>query len=299
MIDNNIIMNDMMVSGDNTTVINDDFMKLHLNKIRCKKNVISTGYYDLDYQWGGLNTGETYLIGARPAMGKTAFAINVVRNIALKDNNKIAYFTLGQSKELLVNLLLARESLIKESCIRNGDLEDSEWDSLMEASRRIGISNIIINDELEIDTERLEQELYSEKMKGVRVVFIDDLQRLSTNYNSDSQRSQIFHIAQKLKQIAVKYNVAEVVLSRISSRPDNRADHRPKGNDFVEFGMRKCFDNVSLLYRDDYYDPNNENKGTAEVITIKSQSGKEGVVKLAYLPDYQIFANIEPDWEED
>ena len=282
----------MMVLKDDTQIVDKDFMDKQIDFIRKKRKGISTGFIDLDYQWGGLIQGDTYLIAARPAMGKTAFMLNMILHMTINDNQKVALFSLESSKEQLINRMLAIDSSVVGQHLRIGKMEDDEWNKLIESAGRIANNNLIINDTYGLDIDDLDNELASEMMSGVKVVFIDYLQLLSTQFENDNRRLELYSVCERIKQIAKKYNVAIVVISQLSKIVETREDHRPILSDFAYKEMPNYFDNVSFVYRE-YYDYETEDKGIAEIITARNKYGSRGVVKLAWIPEYQKFCNLE------
>lgn len=289
----------MQVMKNDTQVIDKNFMDKQIDFIKNKPIGIHTGFVDLDYQWGGLKKGDTYLIAARPAMGKTAFILNMMLHMAIKEEKKVALFSLEQSKEMIVNRMLAIDSRVEGYLLRKEKLEDSEWEMLVQSAGNIANSNLIINDTPGIDVDSFDRELSSDAMKGVEVVFIDYLQLLTADHAANSRQMETYLICERIKQIAVKHDVAVIVLSQLSRSVETREDHRPLISDFRDKKTANYFDNVSFIYRDEYYDNLTEYKGIAEIITARNKYGSRGVVNLAWLPEFQKFCNLEKGYWED
>jgi len=282
----------MKVGKNDTKVVDHDFMEKQIEYLKHRPEGMKTGFLDLDYQWGGLKPGNTYLIGARPAMGKTALILNMVEYMAIKGNSRVAFFSLEQSKEQLINRLITIESKVENRYIRTGAIGEEEWGKITAAAEKIGNGNLIVNDTQGISVEELDQELSKDCMSGIKVVFIDYLQLLTTEYECKNKEKEIYHISELLKKIAEKHDIAIVVLSRISRTPEEREDHRPILADFSEREVANLYDHVSFIYRDEYYSRDTEMKNIAEIITSKNKNGNIGTVYLAWLPAYQRFCNL-------
>lgn len=292
----------MIIGKDDTKVIDKEFMEKELEYLKGIPAGMKTGFIDLDYQWGGLKPGCTYLIAARPAMGKTALALNIVQSMAIKENHRIVYFSLEQSKEQLVKRLLSMESRQNLYGSHINNMSEEGWNRVIQATKQIGNSNLIINDTPGISVEALEQELSKEIMSDVDVVIIDYLQLLNTEYDAKHDLCKINYICDYLKLIAENHGIAIVVLSQLTRRPEEREDHRPVLSDFHSKDMVNYFSNVSFIYRDEYYNNQTELRNIAEIITVRNKFGNIGSVNLAWLPEYQKFCNLERysyDWEDE
>lgn len=283
----------MKVLLDDTQIVDKEFMDRQIKSIREKNTGILTGFIDLDYQWGGLKQGDTYLIAARPAMGKTAFILNMILHMTIKDGEKVALFSLESSKEQLINRMWTMDAIVEGHRLRSGKLDEDEWRKIIESAERIANSNLVINDTCGLDIDDLDNELSTEAMSDVKVVFIDYLQLLNTEHVGDNRKLETYYICERIKQIAIKHNVAIVVLSQLSKVIDAREDHRPVLSDFAYKDTPNYFDNVSFIYRDEYYNYETEDKGIAEIITARNKRGSRGVVILAWIPEYQRFCNLE------
>lgn len=255
---------------------------------------IATGFTDLDYKTAGLQPSDLVLIAARPSMGKTAFVLNVAQHICFKSGLCAAIFSLEMSKEQLINRMLSLESHVDSQKIRTGNLNDGDWESLIEGADIIAKSKLIIDDTPGISIGELRSKCrkYSQEY-GLSIVIIDYLQLMSGNGRSDSRQQEISEISRSLKALARELNVPVVALSQLSRAVEKREDHRPMLSDLRESGaIEQDADVVMFLYRDDYYNKESENKGVAEVIIAKQRNGPIGTVELVWLPDYTKFANM-------
>ena len=260
---------------------------------------LGTGFRDLDYKTAGLQKSDLILIAARPAMGKTAFVLNLAEYIAIHSSSTIAMFSLEMSKEQLVKRMLAMNSKVDSQKIRTGSLEDEEWGKLVESVRKLGNSNLVIDDTSGITAAELRSKCRKLKMeKGLDLVIIDYLQLMSGSgkRKSDNRQQEISDISRSLKVMARELNVPVIALSQLSRAVEQRPDKKPMLSDLRESGaIEQDADMVMFLYRDEYYNPDSELKGQAEVIIAKQRSGPTGSVHLAWLAQYTKFGNLEPE----
>ena len=256
-----------------------------------------TGFRDLDAKTAGLQKSDLILIAARPAMGKTAFVLNIAEYVALHSNSTIALFSLEMSKEQLVKRMLAMNSMVDSQKIRTGDLEDDDWDKLVGSVRKIGNSNLVIDDTSGITASELRSKCRKLKIEqGLDLVIIDYLQLMTGagKRKSDSRQQEISDISRSLKVMARELNVPVIALSQLSRAVESRPDKRPMLSDLRESGaIEQDADIVMFIYRDEYYNPDSEKKGVAEVIVAKQRSGPTGPVELAWLSQYTKFGNLE------
>lgn len=260
---------------------------------------LETGFRDLDYKTAGLQPSDLILIAARPAMGKTAFVLNLAEYIALHSRSTIAMFSLEMSKEQLVKRMLSMNSKVDSQKIRTGSLEDDEWGKLVESVRRLGNSNLVIDDTSGITAAELRSKCRKLKMeKGLDLVIIDYLQLMSGSgkRKGDNRQQEISDISRSLKVMARELNVPVIALSQLSRAVEQRPDKKPMLSDLRESGaIEQDADMVMFLYRDEYYNPDTELKGQAEVIIAKQRSGPTGSVHLAWLAQFTKFGNLEPE----
>lgn len=255
---------------------------------------VPTGFTDLDYDTAGFQPSELILIAARPAMGKTAFALNIALHVAIKAKKRVALFDLEMSKESLVNRLFAMQSKVDGKKLRTGDLSPEEWNSLSVGAAEVAESLIVIDDNASITPSELRSKCRKLKHdKGLDLIIIDYLQLMTGNGKTDSRQQEVSEISRSLKLIARELNVPVIALSQLSRKVEDRTDKRPMLSDLRESGaIEQDADVVMFLYREDYYKPDTENKGVTEVIIAKQRNGPTGTVKLAWLPDFMLFKNL-------
>ena len=256
---------------------------------------IPTGFIDLDYRTAGMQPSDLVLIAARPSMGKTAFVLNIAQHVAFKQNQTVAIFSLEMSKEQLVNRLFALESQVDSQNIRTGQLNDTEWEKLIETAGIIGKSNLIIDDTPGISIAELRSKCRKYKLEhNLSMIIIDYLQLMSGSGKSDSRQQEISDISRSLKAIARELSVPVLALSQLSRAVEQRPDHRPMLSDLRESGaIEQDADVVMFIYRDDYYNHDTEKKDIAEIIIAKQRNGPIGTVELAWIPKYTKFANLQ------
>lgn len=264
---------------------------------RNKGNVtgIPTGFIDLDYRTAGMQPSDLILVAARPSMGKTAFELNLAQYMAFKKNLTVALFSLEMSKEQLVNRLFSQESSVDAQKLRTGQLNDQEWERLIESAGVIGKSKLIIDDTPGITIAELRTKCRKYKLEhDLSIVMIDYLQLMSGSGRTESRQQEISDISRSLKALARELNVPVIALSQLSRAVEQRPDHRPMLSDLRESGaIEQDADVVMFLYRDDYYNHDSPEKGVSEIIIAKQRNGPIGTVKLAWLPEYTRFANLE------
>ena len=256
---------------------------------------IATGFLDLDYRTAGLQPSDLILIAARPSMGKTAFVLNIAQHIAFKLDLTVAIFSMEMSKEQLVNRLFSLQSSVDAQKLRTGQLDDEEWEKLIESAGVIGRSNLFIDDTPGISIAELRTKCRKLKLEhNLSIIIIDYLQLMSGSGKSDSRQQEISDISRALKGLARELHVPVVALSQLSRAVEQRPDHRPMMSDLRESGaIEQDADVVMFIYRDDYYNHDTEKKDIAEIIIGKQRNGPIGTVELAWLPKYTRFANLE------
>ena len=263
---------------------------------------ISTGFYDLDNVTAGLHNSDLLIVAARPAMGKSAFAINLATNAAVKSNVPTVIFNLEMSKEQIGNRILCSEALVDSNKIRTGQIEDEDWMKLAQTLGRISDAPIYIDDTPGISVMEIRAKCRKLKLeKNIGLIVIDYLQLISGSGKKNTSREQeISEISRSLKILAKELNVPVIALSQLSRTAEKRDDKRPMLSDLRESGaIEQDADIVMFLYRDDYYNPDTEKKNVAEVILAKHRGGSTGTVELAWLPSYTKFANLERRYNEE
>ncbi len=257
---------------------------------------ISTGFIDLDYKTSGLHNSDLIILAARPAMGKSAFAINIATNAAVQSNVPVIIFNLEMSKEQVVNRILCSEALVDSNKVRTGKIEDDDWVKLANASGKLAEAPIYIDDTPGISIMDIRAKCRKMKLeKNIGLVVIDYLQLVQASGKKNSSREQeISEISRSLKILAKELDVPVIALSQLSRAAEQRKDdHRPMLSDLRESGaIEQDADIVMFLYRDDYYNENSEKKNIAEVILAKHRGGSTGTVELAWMGNYTKFANL-------
>jgi replicative DNA helicase len=255
---------------------------------------ITTGFIDLDNKTAGLHNSDLIILAARPAMGKSAFAINLATNAAMKANVPVVIFNLEMSKEQVGNRILCSEAMVDSNKIRTGQIEDDDWMKLASTLGELSEAPIYIDDTPGISIMEIRAKCRKLKMeKNIGLVVIDYLQLIQGSGKKNASREQeISEISRSLKILAKELDVPVIALSQLSRSVESRDDKRPMLSDLRESGaIEQDADIVIFLYRDDYYNENSEKKNIAEVILAKHRGGSTGTVELAWLPSYTKFAN--------
>ncbi len=256
---------------------------------------LSTGLRDLDTKTNGLNKSDLMLIAARPAMGKTAFSLNLALNVAKKYNKTVAMFNLEMSREQLAMRLLSIESFVDGQKMATGKLSEEEWGKLCMASAALSQTDIRIDDNPSITVAEMNAKC--RRLDNLGLVMIDYLQLMNgSGYGKGSENrvTVVSEISRALKIMAKELNVPVICLSQLSRATEGRTDKRPILSDLRESGaIEQDADEVMFLYRDEYYNPDTEDRGIAECILAKNRHGETGTVKLQWIPQYQTFADRE------
>ena len=284
-------------------VLIESFTKLEeLYNQKSKITGIPTGFYDLDDKTAGLHGSDLILVAARPAMRKTAFALNIAANAAIKANTPVAVFSLEMSKDQLVNRILCIEAMVDSNKIMTGKLEEDDWSKLASVVGPISDSGIFIDDTpgisiMEIRTKC--RKLKNEQHIGLIVIDYIQLVQGSNNRKNGSREQEIAEISRSLKILAKELDVPVIALSQLSRAVEQRPDHRPMLSDLRESGsIEQDADIVMFLYRDDYYNPDTEDKNISEVIIAKHRAGSTGTVKLLWMGNYTKFDNLARGYDD-
>ena len=245
---------------------------------------VATGFADLDNKTAGFHKSELILIAARPAMGKTAFALNIATNAAVGNNTPVVVFSLEMSKEQCANRILCAQAMVDSGKVQRGDITDEEWSKLAIASGELSESaGIFIDDTPGITVSE----------KNIGLIVIDYLQLINGSGKASSREQEIAEISRSLKILAKEIDVPVIALSQLSRAPEARPDHRPMLQDLRESGsIEQDADMVLFIYRDDYYNPQGEQTNIAEIIIAKNRSGSTGPVELLWMPSYTKFVNL-------
>ncbi len=256
---------------------------------------LSSGFIDLDRKLSGLHKTDLILVAARPAMGKSAFSLNLAQNAAVKAGASVAVFSLEMSKEQLMLRMLASESMVDLSKIQIGNLNEDEWSKIAQAMIPLSQAKIFFDDTPGISVMEMRSKCRRLKMeKGLDLVMIDYLQLMQGDRRSENRQQEISAISRNLKIMAKELDCPVIALSQLSRAPELRADHRPILSDLRESGaIEQDADLVMFLYRDEYYHADSEKKNLAEVIVAKHRHGETGSIELIWLGNFQKFLDYE------
>ena len=253
---------------------------------------ITTGFSKLDEMTSGMQKSDLIILAARPAMGKTAFALSLARNAAVKGKASVMIFSLEMAKEQLTQRLLSMVSKVDLQTLKTGRLERRDWDDLNVALDILSNSNIHIDDTAGISIMEMKSKCRRLKAEaGLDLVIIDYLQLMNPEGKADSRTQEISVISRNLKLLARELDCPVLVLSQLSRAPEQRTDHRPMLSDLRESGsIEQDADIVIFLYRDEYYNKEDTEKpGECEVIVAKHRSGPTGSVDVAWIERYTQF----------
>lgn len=255
---------------------------------------LTSGFKDLDGFTSGWQNSDLVIVAARPAMGKTSFCLNIAQNAAAKAKVPVAIFSLEMSREQLVQRMISSEAEIDQQKIRTGRLLDKEWIALTNAIGPLAEADIYIDDtpaisvrEIRAKTRRLKAE------KGLGLVVIDYLQLMSGGSRSESRQQEISEISRSLKALARELDVPIIALSQLSRAVEQSQDKRPSLSHLRESGaLEQDADIVMFIYRDEYYNPESEKIGIAEIIIAKHRNGPVGSVELSFRKEFTKFGDL-------
>lgn len=267
---------------------------LHKNKGAI--NGVGTGYYDLDNLLTGLHPGELVLLGARPSMGKTSMAMNMVQHAAVMEGKTAAVFSLEMPREQLVMRMLCSDARVNMQSVRHGNLHDEDWVKLTQAMGPLAASQMYLDDTSGISPTQLRSRARRLKMeRGLDLIMIDYLQLMGSDKRTDNRQQEVSDISRQLKGIAQELRVPLIACAQLSRAGAQRSDKRPILSDLRDSGsMEQDADVVLFLHREDYYDPMTEDKNVAELIIAKQRNGPLGTVRLAFMKEYTTFASLAP-----
>ncbi|GEA18009.1 replicative DNA helicase [Moorella sp. E306M] len=271
----------------------------HLERLSAHKGEV-TGiptFHDLDKILSGLQPSDLIICAARPGMGKTSFCLNIAQQVAVKQKLPVAIFSLEMSREQVVQRMLAAEAMVEQHRLRTGYLTEDDWARLVNAAGILGEAPIYIDDtpavsalEVRAKARRLQAE------SGLGLVVVDYLQLMQAHRRVDSRQQEIAIISRAMKALARELNVPVLVLSQLNRGVEQRQDKRPVMADLLESGAIEAdADVIIFLYRPQYYDPDTDKKGIAEVIVAKHRNGPVGTVEMAFLPEFTKFVDLAPE----
>jgi len=286
--------------GNSTAVIR-DLLPQNLDEIEAQydrgESITGrhTGFLDLDEKLSGLQPSALYVVGARPAMGKTAFGLGMAVNSALKDNKPALIFTLEMSKLELSKRLLCSEALVDATRVKTGQLDQNEWNKISHAVGRLAEAPIFIDDNAHtsvMDIRAKARRLQS-RHGELGLIVVDYIQLMTGRSNAESRQIEVSEMSRNLKILARELEVPVIALAQLNRTLEQRTDKRPMLSDLRESGsLEQDADVVMFLYRDEVYDPESPDKGLAEVLVAKHRAGPTGRVKLAFRGQYTRFDNM-------
>jgi replicative DNA helicase len=257
---------------------------------------VPTGFIDFDRISHGLNRGNLIIIAGRPGMGKTSFALNMAQHVAIRERRAVGIFSLEMGQQELALRILCSEADISFSRLRAGRVSQKEWTRIVQTVRSNADSPLYIDDsanpsllEVASKARRLKAE------KGLALLVLDYLQLMQAGGRYENRNLEIAAISRGLKQLAKELDLPVVALSQLSRQPERRgSDHRPQLADLRESGsIEQDADLVAFIYRDEIYNPSEENRGLAELIIAKHRNGETGTIELVFLGDTTSFRNLD------
>ncbi len=250
-----------------------------------------SGFSDLDKVLVGLGQGELVIVGARPGMGKTAFALNMATNIARSTKKSVCIFSLEMSKEQLVQRMLSSEALVESTALRSGNLMPDDWNKLAKASAFLSECDIYIDDTTGINVTGMKAKL--RRMKNLGLVVVDYLQLMQSDRKIDNRVQEVSEISRNLKLLAKELKVPVICCAQLSRTNESRTNKRPMLSDLRDSGaIEQDADMVMFLYRDEYYAEAGQEGNVAEVIVEKNRHGGRGTVKLNWFGQYTRFSTM-------
>ena len=257
---------------------------------------LSTGYSRLDSLTSGLQKADLIILAARPSMGKTAFALNIARNVAVEERVPVAVFSLEMSKDQLSMRLLTSESKIVSNRLRTGYISQEDWQNATDAAGVLNEVPIFIDDTPNISSLEVRAKCRRLKMeKGLGLVVIDYLQLMKAPFHSDRRDLEIAEISRNLKALAKELEVPVIALSQLNRMLEQRAEKRPLMSDLRESGaLEQDADIIAFIYRDEVYnkEENNPNRGKAEIIIAKNRNGSTGTAHMTFIGAYTRFEEL-------
>lgn len=295
-------MADMTAAKSEMTLLRDAAMTefAHLETRFINKSEITgvpSGYPDLDRMTAGFQKSDFMVVGARPSVGKTAFALNIAQNIGIRHGGSVAIFSLEMSTGQLTQRMFSSEANVDASRIRTGRLDGNDWEKLTMAIGNMAEAKIYIDSSPVITVADIRSKSRRLKEKeGLDLILIDYLQLIqgSSRSRRENRQQEVSEISRTLKAIARELDVPVIALSQLSRGVEQRQDKRPMMSDLRESGsLEQDADIVAFLYRDDYYNAETEKKNIIEIILAKQRNGPVGTVELAFLKNINKFVSID------
>ncbi|MBE6603369.1 MAG: replicative DNA helicase [Ruminococcaceae bacterium] len=260
-----------------------------------------TGFSGVDKLLVGMGDSDLILVGARPGMGKTAFALNVATNVAFSSGKKVCLFSLEMSAEQLASRMISSEALVDSYSLRSGQIQPEDWKKIADAAMRLSNTDLLIDDTSGITVTAMKAKL--RRVENLGLVVVDYLGLMESEQHYDNRALEVSVISRGLKLMAKELRVPILCCAQLSRGPEGRTDKRPQLSDLRDSGaIEQDADVVMFLYRDEYYntsrDPDQKEGNIAEVIIQKNRHGSTGNVKMAWLGTYTKFRTIDTDREE-
>ena len=255
---------------------------------------VPTGFKDVDHVFNGLQKSDLILVAARPAMGKTAFTLNIAQNVTMLYDKTVAFFSLEMGKEQLVGRILSSVAGVSSEKLRRANMDPADWEKVIAAADRMSKSKLFIDDTPGLTVQDMRSKLRRLKVEhGLDLVIVDYIQLMqgrNSGKGSENRQQEVSEISRNLKLIAREFNVPLIALSQLSRSVESRPDKRPVLSDLRESGsLEQDADIVIFLYRDKYYDENSEMGDEAEVLIRKHRNGAVGSVKLLFIGELTRF----------
>ncbi len=280
-------------------VLNTNYEDIENTSLGNKEQGIKSGFYDFDALTQGLNRGDLIVLGGRPAMGKTSISLNIALNIAERNSFPVCIFSLEMSKEQITYRLMSMDSGIESGRLRTGRLQQDEWPVLAKSIENIGRRKIYINDKSTICIKEIKDICSTikdqSKNKKLGLIVIDFVQLMELEETSPelSRDEELTKIAIKLKKLAIDLDVPVIITSQLEREIERRNNKRPMLSDIRDTTALEGFaDIITMIYRDEYYEPETEDRGITELITCKHRNGPVGTVKLLFEPQFTRFRNL-------
>lgn len=257
-----------------------------------------TGFSGIDNVLAGMGNSDLILIGARPGMGKTSFALNIATNVALSSGKNVCIFSLEMSAEQLVTRIISSEAMIDSYALRTGRLDKKQWEDIATTATQLAGCNILIDDTAGITVMGMKAKL--RRVQNLGLVVVDYLQLMQSDKRTDNRVQEVAEISRGLKLMAKELNVPIICCAQLSRGPESRTDKRPMLSDLRDSGsIEQDADTVIFLYRNEYYDKEKSDDGSvAEVIIAKNRHGSQGTVEVGWVGRYTKFRSLETNREE-
>ncbi|MBR1383288.1 MAG: replicative DNA helicase, partial [Ruminococcus sp.] len=251
-----------------------------------------SGFSQLDSVITGLNRTDLIVLAARPAMGKSAFALNIAVNCCKATKRDVVIFSLEMGKDQLVSRMLASEGRVNNTALRSGEMKGEDWDNIAEAADVLSQLPIYLDDGAGITVPQMKAKL--RRMRNLGLVVIDYIQLMESPNKHSSRVNEVSEITRQLKLMAKELNVPIIALSQLSRSSEKREDKRPMLSDLRESGsIEQDADIIMFLYRDAYYSDSKEDQSVAECIVAKNRHGETRTVKLSWIGEYTLFRGLE------